>query len=223
MTSGSVFSLSAEFRLVPNYKIIIFGRLSIITCTKSLLEGDRLPKPLLDPPPALEYHGRIPPPEARLMPHQLIADLKEGDAVQQYFMVPQAETRLDKSGNPYLSLALGDKSGAMVARVWNKVLAKCPGPFAPGDHVGVQAQVESYKGELQLNIRYINTVAALRDLGRDLQEYDPELLCQATPYDRQTLWQELWQVAETQIGPPLGELVLKILDHNREELLVCNT
>ena len=155
------------------------------------------------------------------MPHQLIALLKEGDAVQQYFLVRQAEARMDKSGNPYLSLALGDKSGVMVARVWNKVLAKCPGPFAPGDHVGVQAQVESYKGELQLNIRYINTVAALRDLGRDLQEYDPELLCQATPYDREALWQELWQLAETQIRPPLGELVLRVLDHYREEFLVC--
>jgi 3'-5' exoribonuclease len=155
------------------------------------------------------------------MPHQLISLLKEGDAVQQYFMVRQAETRMDKSGNPYLSLALGDKSGAMVARVWNQVLAKCPGPFAPGDHVAVQAQVESYKGELQLNIRYINTVAALRDLGRDLQEYDPELLCQATPYDREDMWQELWQLAETQIGPPLGQLVLRILDRYREEFQVC--
>jgi len=155
------------------------------------------------------------------MPHQLISHLKEGDAVQQYFLVRQAESRTDKSGNPYLSLALGDKSGVMVARVWNKVLAKCPGPFAPGDHVGVQAQVESYKGELQLNIRYINTVAALRDLGRDLQEYDPELLCQATPYDREALWQELWQLAETQIRPPLGQLVLRVLDHYREEFLVC--
>ncbi|MDP1760947.1 MAG: HD domain-containing protein, partial [Deltaproteobacteria bacterium] len=155
------------------------------------------------------------------MPHQLISHLKEGDAVQQYFLVRQAETRTDKSGNPYLSLALGDKSGAMVARVWNKVLAKCPGPFAPGDHVGVQAQVESYKGELQLNIRYINTVAALRDLGRDLQEYDPELLCRATPYDREALWQELWQLAETQIRPPLGQLVLRVLDRYREEFQVC--
>jgi 3'-5' exoribonuclease len=155
------------------------------------------------------------------MPHQLISHLQEGDAVQQYFLVRQAETRMDKSGNPYLSLTLGDKSGAMVARVWNKVLAKCPGPFAPGDHVGVQAQVESYKGELQLNIRYINTVAALQDLGRDLQGYDPELLCQATPYDRDTLWQELWQLAETQIGPPLRELVLKVLERYREEFLVC--
>ena len=155
------------------------------------------------------------------MPHQLISHLKEGDAVQQYFLVRQAETRTDKSGKPYLSLVLGDKSGALVARVWSEVCAKCPGPFAPGDHVGVQAQVESYKGELQLNVRYINTVEALRDLGRDLQEYDPELLCQATPYDREELWQELRQLAETQIRPPLGQLVLKVLDRYREEFLVC--
>jgi 3'-5' exoribonuclease len=155
------------------------------------------------------------------MPHQLISHLKEGVVVQQYFLVRQAESRTDKSGNPYLSLVLGDKSGAMVARVWNKVLAKCPGPITPGDHVGVQAQVESYKGELQLNVRYINTVEALRDLGRELQEYDPELLCRATPFDRQALWQELRQLAETQIRPPLGPLVLTLLDRHREEFLVC--
>ena len=155
------------------------------------------------------------------MPHQLIAHLKEGDAVQQYFLVRQAESRTDKTGKPYLSLALGDKSGAMAAKVWNKVLAKCPGPFAQGDHVGVQAQVESYNGELQLNVRYINTVEALRDLGRDLQEYDPELLIQATPYDREALWQELRQLAETGIRPPLGPLVLTVLERYREEFLVC--
>ena len=156
------------------------------------------------------------------MPHQLISLLKEGDAVQQYFLVRQAESRTDKSGNPYLSLVLGDKSGTMVARVWNKVLAKCPGPLPSGDHVGVQAQVESYKGELQLNVRYINTVAALRDLGRRPPGVlIPELLCQATPYDREALWQELWQLAETQIRPPLGQLVLRVLDRYREEFLVC--
>jgi 3'-5' exoribonuclease len=155
------------------------------------------------------------------MPHQLISHLKEGHAVHQFFLVRQAESRTDKDGKPFLSLVLGDKSGAMVARVWSKVLAKCPGPFAPGDHVGVQGNVESYKGELQLNVRYINTVEALRDLGRNLQEYDPELLYQATPYDRQELWQELWQLAESQIRPPLRQLVLKVLERYREDFLVC--
>jgi 3'-5' exoribonuclease len=155
------------------------------------------------------------------MPHELISHLKEGAAVQQYFLVRQAESRMDKSGKPFLSLVLGDKSGAMVARVWSDVLVKCPGPFAPGDHVGVQGKVESYKGELQLNVRYINTVEALRDLGRNLQEYDPELLYQTTPYDRQELWQELWQLAESQIRPPLRQLVLKVMERYQDDFLVC--
>jgi 3'-5' exoribonuclease len=155
------------------------------------------------------------------MPHQSIARLQDGAVVQQYFLVRQTESRTDKAGKPYLSLVLGDGSGAMVARVWSDVMARCPGPFVPGDHVGVQGQVSSYKGELQLTIRYINTVEALRAMGKDLQEYDPDLLQQTTPYDRQELWQELWQLAETQIRVPLKHLVLSLLDRHREEFMVC--
>jgi len=155
------------------------------------------------------------------MPHQQISQLQEGAVVQQYFMVRQAESRTDKSGKPYLSLVLGDKSGVMVARVWSDILAKCPGPFVPGDHVGVQGQVSAYKGELQLTVRYINTVEALRAMGKSLEEYDPDLLQQATPYDREELWQELRGLAVSQIGPPLKQLVLDLLDRHREELLVC--
>jgi 3'-5' exoribonuclease len=155
------------------------------------------------------------------MPHQLIAQLQEGASVQQFFLLRQAETRKDKSDKPYLSLVLGDKSGTMVARVWSDVLLKCPGPFAPGDHVGVQGKVGAYKGELQLTVQYLNTVASLRALGRDLQEYDPDLLYLATPYDRQVLWQELWQLAETEIAQPLKQLVLNLLDRHRESFQVC--
>jgi 3'-5' exoribonuclease len=155
------------------------------------------------------------------MPHQLIAHLQEGAAVQQYFLVRRAESRTTKSGKPFLDLILGDKSGVITARVWEEVLSKCPGPFATGDQVAVQAQVESYKGELQLNIQYINTVEALRTMGRDLREYDPDLLYQTTAYDRQELWQDLWQLAESEIRQPLKQLVLALLDRYREEFLVC--
>jgi 3'-5' exoribonuclease len=155
------------------------------------------------------------------MPHQLISHLREGAVVQQYFLVRRAESRTTKSGKPFLDLVLGDKSGVITARGWEEVLARCPGPFTNGDHVAVQAQVESYKGELQLNIQYINTVEALRAMGRDLREYDPEMLYQTTPYDRQELWQELWQLAESEISQPLKQLVLALLDRYREEFLVC--
>lgn len=155
------------------------------------------------------------------MPHTLISLLKEGDAVQQYFLVRQSDRGTTKDGKPFLSLGLGDKSGVIKARVWSDVLAKCPGSFAPGDHVGVKAQVESYQGELQLKVGYIISVEDLRSQGKDLRNYDPDLLYLTTPYDREAMWQELRQVAETQIGPPLGELVLRVLDRYREEFLVC--
>jgi 3'-5' exoribonuclease len=155
------------------------------------------------------------------MPHTLISLLKEGDAVQQYFLVRQSDRGTTKDGKPFLSLVLGDKSGLMKARVWSDVLAKCPGPFTAGNHVFVQAQAASYLGELQLKVGSIVSVEVLRSQGKDLRNYDPELLCQATPYDRQALWHELWQLAETQISLPLGQLVLRVLDRYREEFLVC--
>jgi 3'-5' exoribonuclease len=155
------------------------------------------------------------------MPHQLISLLKEGDAVQQYFMVRQSDRGTTKDGKPFLSLGLGDKSGVIKARVWSDVLAKCPGPFAPGEHVFVQAQVEAYQREPQLKVGYIVSVEVLRSQGKDLRNYDPDLLYLTTPYDREALWQELWHIAETQIGPPLGELVLRVLERYREEFQVC--
>jgi 3'-5' exoribonuclease len=155
------------------------------------------------------------------MPHQLISLLKEGDAVQQFFLVRQSDSGTTKDGKPFLSLVLGDKSGTIVAKVWNDILKKYPGPFAVGDFVGVKGQVDSYKQELQINVKYLETEASIRSRGGDLSAFDPELLCQATPYDREDMWQELWQLAETQIGSPLGELVLRVLDRYREEFLVC--
>jgi 3'-5' exoribonuclease len=155
------------------------------------------------------------------MTHQLITELKEGAPVQQFFLVRQTESRSDKSGKPFLSLLLGDKSGTMVARVWSDVLARCPGPFIPGDYVWVRGQVGSYKGDRQLIVNDIVSVAAQRALGKEPRGFDPELLHLATPYDRQQLWDELWELAAGNLGAPLKDLVLRLLDRYREDFLVC--
>ncbi|MFZ5451247.1 MAG: 3'-5' exoribonuclease YhaM family protein [Thermodesulfobacteriota bacterium] len=155
------------------------------------------------------------------MSDRFIIDFKEGEAVHQYFLVRRVETRTDKSGKPFLALVLGDKTGELPARVWSDVLAKCPGPFNVGDYVAVQAQVSSYQGEMQLTLQYINTVKALRQMGRELKGFNPELLHRATAYDRQELWRELWTLAETNLNPPLKDLVLALLARYQEELMVC--
>ena len=153
--------------------------------------------------------------------HQLIVDIKEGATVRQYFLLRQVESRTDKSGKLYLSLTLVDKSGTIPARVWSDVLEKCPGPFAAGDYVGVRAQVSSYKGELQLTVQNIVTLAQLQAQGKEPKDFDAELLHLATTRDRQELWRELYQIAETRLQTPFKELVLKILDKYQAELLVC--
>ncbi len=153
------------------------------------------------------------------MEHQFIADLQEGAAVRQYFLVRRAETRTDKSGKPYLSLTLGDKSGVMEARAWSEVLAGCPGPFAVGDYVGVRAQVAGYKGELQLNILNIVTVAELQARGKELKDFDQELLHLASPYDRQEMWGDLWELVEVHLRPPMRSLVQRLLEKYREAFL----
>ncbi len=81
--------------------------------------------------------------------------------------------------------------------------------------------MDAYRGEIQLTVNYLNTVQALEALGKDLQDFDPELLLQTTSYDRQELWRELRQLAEDHIQPPVGELVLRLLDRYQDLLLVC--
>ena len=153
------------------------------------------------------------------MPHLAIIDLRAGVALKQFFLVRRLEKRRTKDGKPFLSLVLGDKTGSLKARVWEETLKKCPHPLAECDFVGVTGQVEAYQGDLQLNVTYIEPVENIRERGGDLQEFDPEDLILATNYDRNDLWRELWEIAETRINLPLRSLVLAILTKYQAEFM----
>jgi 3'-5' exoribonuclease len=151
--------------------------------------------------------------------HQLIAQLKEGAQVKQCFLVRQVESRTAKTGKPFLTLVLGDVSGTINAKVWEDVLKRCPGPFAASDFVAVQGTVESYQGEPQIKVQYINTVEALQALGRELPDFDPALLIPVTPYDREQMFRELGELAGEHLHSPLKELVLRLLSRYEADLL----
>jgi 3'-5' exoribonuclease len=153
------------------------------------------------------------------VPHQLIAQLKEGAQVKQCFLVRQVESRTTKTGKPFLTLVLGDVSGTIGAKVWEDVLKRCPGPFTASDFVAVQGRVEPYQGELQINVQYLNTVEALQALGRELPDFDPALLIPTTPYDREQMFRELQELAAGHLTPPLKELVLRLLSKYEADLL----
>lgn len=143
--------------------------------------------------------------------HHFVVDLRAGLTLRQFFLVRQVESRRTKDGKPYLALVLGDKTGAVKARVWEETKKKCPHTLAACDFVGITGQVEAFQGEPQVIVTYIEPVEKIRERGGDLRGFDPELLVLSTEYDREDLWRELWELASSRLNPPLQELVLAIL------------
>ncbi len=155
------------------------------------------------------------------MAHLFVSDFREGINVKQFFLIRQVELRTTRKNRPYLDLVLADKSGTIKAKVWEDVLEKCLGPFKAGDYVGVAGQVTAYQDEFQLGVTFISTVEDLRARGKELPEFDPDLLHQASPYDRQMMWREVWEMAETGLDAPLKSLVLNLLARYQDEIMVC--
>lgn len=154
------------------------------------------------------------------MTHQFIRDFKEGLEVQQYFLVRQAEARRAKNGKPYLNLELGDKSGAIRAKLWANILQDYPGPFVNGDYVGVVGQVRAYQGELELIVQKIWTLAQIMEKkehsGQEPKDFDSSLLLAATEYDPQQMWEELLAMVSEVLTPPLQDLVRNLLEGQAE-------
>ena len=145
------------------------------------------------------------------MSHCFITDLREGDSLKQFFLLRRVESRRTKGGKPYLDLVLADRSGTIKGKVWEEALQKCSGPLAACDFVAITGEVEAYQGSPQVNLDFIDTVDRLRARGRPLQDFDPELLIPITSFNREELWQELLELVDSNISPPLHDLVLGLL------------
>jgi len=85
------------------------------------------------------------------MKEQFVRDLKAGDKVLSFFVVKhkQLEYFRDRTKGQFLTLVLVDKTGHILARVWERApqLART---FAEGDVIKVKGEVEEYLGRLQL-------------------------------------------------------------------------
>ena len=63
-----------------------------------------------------------------------------------FFLVHQKDLRFNKNtGEGYLALQLGDRTGVVDAKMWDKV-QQAP-PFAVGDVIKVEATVQAYRNK----------------------------------------------------------------------------
>jgi len=80
-----------------------------------------------------------------------VADLVEGEAVTSFFLAKEVQLRRRRTGEPYLSLVLGDRTGEVAAVMWDGV-EEASKDLAEGDVVKVQGHLGTYQREAQLTI-----------------------------------------------------------------------
>ncbi len=102
-----------------------------------------------------------------------ISDITDGQAVEGLFMVQEANMAETKTGKPYLSLKLMDKSGEIMAKVWDRaeqLQPQCPA----GAVIAIKARCSSFRNSLQLSI---SEIKRLPDQEVDFAAFVPTSPC----------------------------------------------
>lgn len=82
-----------------------------------------------------------------------IETLREGERVCDIYLCKSKQISKTKAGKSYYSLVLQDKTGTVDAKVWE--LTNGIAHFEALDYIMVDAEVTSFQGNLQLNVRRI--------------------------------------------------------------------
>jgi len=122
----------------------------------------------------------------------------ENKVITSSFVVVVKQIKPKKTGEPYLALTLGDRSGQIEAKMWDNV-DEVLEAFDQDDFVKVKGLINKYKNRFQL------TIHKVRKLGEseiDFADYLPK-----TTKDIDQLWQTLANFVASFQNPHLKSLV----------------
>src|SRR5215813_10480108 len=122
----------------------------------------------------------------------------ENKVITSTFVVVSKQVKPKKSGEPYLALTLGDRSGHLEAKMWDNV-DDALDAFEQEDFIKVKGLINKYKNRFQL------TIHKLRKLGDSEIEFADYL--PKTAKDIGELWQTLAGFVAGFQNPHLKSLV----------------
>jgi 3'-5' exoribonuclease len=131
-----------------------------------------------------------------------VADLIEGEPVTSFFLAKEIQVRQRRSGEPYLTLVLGDRTGEVSAVMWEGV-EEARGDLSEGDIVKVQGVLGTYQRERQLTLTRLRKAAPAEIA---LEDYLPR-----SPQDPATLLRRLREAVGGVREPHLKRLLDELL------------
>ncbi len=111
-----------------------------------------------------------------------VCELQENSTPSISLLVQSKEIRQKKTGEPYLSLTLSDKTGDIDGKMWDNV-AEILNTFERDDFVRVKGLVQIYHNRIQL---VIHRLRPMEDREVDFTDFFP-----ASQYDPAVMWEEL--------------------------------
>lgn len=129
---------------------------------------------------------------------QMIATLKEGDWVEETYLVVAKQVLTAKNGVTYLSLKLADKTGEIDGKMWDNA-EDAAGKFAREDFIRIKGVVSNYQGALQVKMKSLERI--------DDASVDISSFVQSSPRDPDEMANELRSMVSGIANEPLLRLM----------------
>ncbi|HEV2202435.1 MAG TPA: OB-fold nucleic acid binding domain-containing protein [Bryobacteraceae bacterium] len=130
-----------------------------------------------------------------------IAELAPNQPAQGVFLVQSKDVRQKKTGEPYLSLILADRTGELEAKMWDNA-QEVLGAFEKDDFIRIKGVLQIFQNRPQLTIHKLQPVAE--------SEADITDFLAASRRDRDEMFAELRQWIASTIDPHLKGLLERI-------------
>ena len=123
---------------------------------------------------------------------------QENKVITSSFVVVSKQVKPKKTGEPYLALTLGDRTGQIEAKMWDNV-EEFIDVFEQDDFLKIKGLINKYKNRFQLTIHKLRR---MQDAEVDFSDYLPK-----TSKDIDELWRTLTDFVGTFENPYLKSLV----------------
>jgi 3'-5' exoribonuclease len=132
-----------------------------------------------------------------------VSELQPNQVVTATFLVQQKDIRQKKTGEPYLSMILCDRTGELEAKMWDNA-AEVMETFERDDFLKVRGLLQVYQNRLQLTVHKLQRQP---DNSVDFTDYYP-----CSTRDPEQMFAELLEVVRGMQDPHLRALLMAVLE-----------